>query len=81
MTRALTCTEVLERLSDYLDGDLAAEARAEVDAHLQGCAACTRFGGEVGALVTAVRERLGASDEVPDGVAERLTRALREAGG
>lgn len=57
----LACSQVLERLSDYVDGELAADARAQVEAHLHGCDACTRFGGEFGALVKALRSRLGAA--------------------
>jgi hypothetical protein len=30
-----------DRLSEYLDGDLTPEARAELDAHLRGCPECT----------------------------------------
>jgi anti-sigma factor RsiW len=33
--------EWTDRLSDYLDGELTADEAAAVDAHLQGCAACT----------------------------------------
>lgn len=55
----LTCFEVLALLSDYVDGDLSAEQKSQVEAHLAGCDACTRFGGEFGAVVKAVREKLG----------------------
>ncbi|MBE2248658.1 MAG: zf-HC2 domain-containing protein [Myxococcus sp.] len=63
----LKCSEVLERLSDYLDAELAAEERVKVEAHLAGCDACTRFGGEFGAVVTALRARLGRNDDAPPG--------------
>ena len=33
--------EWTDQLSDYLDGELPADARAAVEAHLKGCAACT----------------------------------------
>lgn len=54
----LGCFEVLELLSDYLDGELAPEHQTKVDAHLAGCDACTRFGGEFGTVVRALRTRL-----------------------
>jgi anti-sigma factor RsiW len=38
----LTCRELEALLHPYLDGELDAAARAEVDAHLQGCAGCQR---------------------------------------
>lgn len=58
----LFCFEVLARLSDYVDGELAAADKAKVDVHLAGCDACTKFGGEFGAVVKALRERLPAAE-------------------
>jgi len=72
----LWCFDVLERLSDYVDGELAAAERAQVEAHLKGCDECTKFGGEFGAVVTRLRERLGARADVPADVAKRLDEAL-----
>lgn len=34
------CNELVELVTDYLDGALAAQRRAEVDAHLAICAGC-----------------------------------------
>ncbi|MDP2269956.1 MAG: zf-HC2 domain-containing protein [Archangium sp.] len=56
----VTCFEVLAQLSDYVDGELSAEARVKIETHLAGCDACTRFGGEFGAVVTALRQKLKA---------------------
>ncbi len=39
--RASDCAEVMERLYEYLDGELTARRAAEVKAHLQDCAPCT----------------------------------------
>jgi len=47
---------VLDLLSMYLDGELAAGARAEVDTHLRGCAACARRLEELAAVDAAARE-------------------------
>jgi hypothetical protein len=41
----LRCTQVLAHLSDYLDGELDPQTRAQVEAHVQGCDWCERFGG------------------------------------
>lgn len=75
---ALHCFDVLDRLSDYLDGELSEEERRQVEVHLAGCDECTRFGGEFGAVVTALRERLGAASDVPSEVARRLDESLRK---
>lgn len=72
----LSCFEVLERLSDYLDGDLDAAAKAQIEAHLAGCQDCTTFGGEFGAVVKALRSRLSSPDDAPAAAAEKLDAAL-----
>ncbi len=61
----LGCFQVLEVLSDYLDGELEAELKAKVETHLAGCDACTRFGGEFGAVVRALREKLPEPPSAP----------------
>ena len=38
---SLICREVVELLSDYLDGELLEPVRVRVDEHLQGCDGCT----------------------------------------
>jgi anti-sigma factor RsiW len=72
---SLWCTDVLALLGDYVDGDLDAPQRAAVEQHLAGCEECTRFGGEFGAVVQAVRGRLKVAD-APAEVAARLDAAL-----
>ncbi len=72
----LSCSQVLARLSDYLDGDLPAEERQALEAHLRGCDRCARFGGEFRAVVGALRSHLSRSGQLPGGFRERLRRAL-----
>lgn len=72
----LSCGQVLERLSDYLDGDLVQDARAAVEEHLRGCDGCARFGGEFRATVEALRRHLLASPTPPARLRERLADAL-----
>lgn len=72
----LSCGEVLDRLSDYLDGDLAASETARVEEHLRGCDGCARFGGEFRGVVDALRRHLARSPSLPSGFRERLRRAM-----
>lgn len=72
----LRCSEVLARLSEYLDGELVAFERERVDAHLRGCDVCERFGGEFGATVAALRRELAEPVSLDAGVATRLRARL-----
>ena len=75
----LSCEQVKERLSEYLDGELPAADRAAVEEHLRGCDACARFGGEFRATVRALREHLLRPTKLPVAVQERVRAALDEA--
>lgn len=72
----LSCGQVLDRLSDYLDGELDVAARGAVEEHLRGCDGCARFGGELRATVRALREHLAAAPSPPARVRRRLAEAL-----
>ncbi len=68
-----------ERLSALLDGELAPEERADVEAHLEGCAECR-------SLLTGIRAvaRAAAGEEppaVPRGLEGRIAWRLRSASG
>ena len=68
----IRCTEVLDDLSDYLDGELSGDEARRIEAHLQGCDWCERFGGDFAEVVTALRSRLGAAPDPPGDVHARL---------
>jgi anti-sigma factor RsiW len=42
-TRELTCQEIVELVTDYLEGAMSAGLRAAFDAHLAGCPHCTHY--------------------------------------
>jgi len=72
----IRCLEVLEILSDYLDGDLDLTLRAQVDGHLGGCSWCASFGGHIGELVLRVRaerDRVRLDEDAARRLAERLS--------
>jgi len=74
----ISCGEVLDGLSAYVDGELAVEQRERVDAHLRGCDICARFGGEFKATIGALRAHLLASGPLPPTVQAWLRAALAE---
>ncbi|HEY6100432.1 MAG TPA: anti-sigma factor [Anaeromyxobacter sp.] len=72
----LSCGDVLDRLSDYLDGDLPAPECGRIEEHLRGCDGCARFGGELRGVVEGLRTHLARSRTLPAGFRERLRKAL-----
>ena len=42
-SRGLTCIELVELVTDYLEGNLDEADRARVEQHLAGCDACTAY--------------------------------------
>jgi len=51
----MTCQELVELVSDYLDGALALEDRARFDAHLAECPGCERFVEQMRATLALTR--------------------------
>ena len=41
--RELSCQEIVELVTDYLEGAMDDELRTSFDAHLAGCPHCTRY--------------------------------------
>ncbi|MCE9573450.1 MAG: zf-HC2 domain-containing protein [Deltaproteobacteria bacterium] len=66
------------RLSDYHEGGLPASERAEIEAHLAGCAACRAAYDELvetmAALSGMAKSRAAAPAEMPERVAETIHR-------
>jgi RNA polymerase sigma-70 factor (ECF subfamily) len=79
LVAGLACGAVLARLSSYVDGELSAEERAQIDGHLRGCGVCERFGGRFSAVVQGLRQDLGAAPALDFALVERLRAALRGA--
>ena len=49
--RELPCQEIVELITDYLDGAMEAELRAVFEAHLDGCPHCTHYVEQIGATI------------------------------
>ncbi len=63
-----------DRLSEYLDGDLDAAARSEVQAHLAGCAECRATLAELERVVVRAQRPLdsGPAGDLWPGIADRI---------
>lgn len=75
----LRCRDVLEHLSDYVDGELPPHLRHQVDGHLRGCDRCERFGGRFAEVVGTLRRDLSAAEALTTEVEARLLNRLQEA--
>jgi len=71
------CTDVLPRLSDFVDDDLPSELRAAVDAHLRTCASCRGLADDLRGISQTSRtlEPISPPDRVWAGIAARLDEA------
>ena len=74
---------VIERLSPYMDGELSPAERAQVDAHLRGCAACAGHLEELRAVEAAARALPlqvppGYFESFPGRVRDRVAAARRQ---
>ena len=72
----LTCQEVVELVSDYLEGALSPQDRARFEQHLSACDGCTNY-------VEQMRETLRLTgmlteEQVPVAQRERLRQAFRD---
>ncbi len=72
----MTCDDARDLLEAYHDGELGADDRARIEAHLQGCAACARELAGLRALSDRVRG-LGRPP-VPDSLAGRIAVRLAQ---
>ena len=78
LVAGVRCSEVLEDLSEYFDGDLPYARVRQIEQHLASCDWCERFGGDFAQAVTRLRLRLAAAPPAPASVHERLMARLSE---
>ncbi len=61
----LTCQEVVERLTDLLEGALEAQDRASIEQHLLVCPPCTLHLAQVKATISLAQELRGGAEPTP----------------
>jgi len=71
------CSEVLELLSEFLDGTLPNARAEQLRSHVTACQACEQFGADVQAALKSLR-REAAPEPLSDAVSERLAKRLKE---
>ena len=80
--RSLACAEIVELVTDYLEGALPPGARAQVEAHLAGCDGCAEYLQQIvrtsGLLRAATLANGEATVTLSDDAGATLTEAFRE---
>ena len=71
----IACVTGVDLLMDYLEGELPAETRAVLDAHVAGCPRCVAFIASYRETPRIMREATAAS--LPADLAASLREALR----
>lgn len=75
----LSCIQVLEKLSDYLEPEaLDPKDRQQIEEHLQGCSWCEQFGDGFVRLLARFRSQQDDAPSVPESVMVRLQQRLDE---
>jgi MFS family permease len=54
-TETLACKQLVELVTDYLDGVLPSEINAQLDGHLDDCEFCTQYVHQIELILTALR--------------------------
>ena len=80
--RELVCQEIVELITDYLEGTLSRSQRRRFEAHLAGCEHCTEYLEQMRATIR-LTGRLRAEDLTPEMQQEfaALYRRWRSEGG
>ncbi|GIX47536.1 MAG: hypothetical protein KatS3mg131_1747 [Candidatus Tectimicrobiota bacterium] len=74
--RMVMCRQLVELLSDYVDGELPPALRRRLEAHLADCAPCATFLQTFRQTQAAARSL--HCEEMPPELRQRLRRFLRE---
>jgi len=66
----VSCEHVLEQLSNFIDGEVDASLRAEIEAHLRTCRKCSVLHDSLRKVLIIVADE--RTFEIPVGYSERL---------
>ena len=75
--RAIVCQQLVELVTDYLEGDLDPADRAAVEQHLVACDHCTGYVQQVRTMLALTADR-GSAADVPDDLLESVLDRYRK---
>ena len=76
LTKPIPCREMVELVTDYLEGALSRRERRRFERHIAGCDGCTAYLEQMRATI-ALTGRL-TEEEIPPGALEALLREFRD---
>ncbi len=71
------CKDSIEKLLEYLEGEVSPEVKTHLDQHFQGCTPCEEFLKQYRQTAPMCRKAL-LRNRMPREVADRLTAFLRQ---
>jgi anti-sigma factor RsiW len=77
MAEHLSCQEIVELVTDYLEGALPAETASLFEEHLNFCDGCEAYLEEMRATIAAVGRADLAEEEIPAQTRDSLLTAFR----
>jgi anti-sigma factor RsiW len=77
----MTCRELIDFLMSYLDGELAADVRAEFERHLAVCDSCVNYLDTYRATVQLEKSAAASDDVALPPLPEELVQAILAARG
>lgn len=72
----IICRETVDLLGAYHDGDLGAERRAAVEAHLARCRGCREYLRSYRATIELARAAMKKPEQAPDPLPDELVKAI-----
>lgn len=72
----MTCKELWREISNYIDGEVSAKVREEVELHLAYCKQCTAMVDSIHNIIVLVAD--GRTFSLPLGFSERLKARLEK---
>ena len=77
MSVKLSCKEILDRLSEYVDEELDTSICDEIEKHMSGCSPCVAFLNTLKKTVT-LYNTAGKEVDIPDDVQSNLHEFLKK---
>ena len=72
----ISCLEVWREISNFIDGEIAPELRARMEAHFRSCAHCSAVLDGTRNVVKLVAD--GVEYDLPEGFSQRLYKRIKD---